>query len=360
MRVSFFAVKTTSLLLGFLSVPLMSLMGISSVLAQDRVFIDPLFSSNKVISNDVYRPAAPRVGGTTSTLLYDLYRPVELSGGAALPETLPGMLLVHGGGFVQGSKTNSGIVQMAEFFSERGYVVASINYRLINTGNPLLDPAVESGPFPVFPPLDPDEYADWANNPFNFGARSASAANAAHNDTSIFANQFFQDSPELGVDMERIVLGGSSAGAITSLMSGYGDHFNGPNHEFGSVISLAGGLFGLEGLVGADDPALWFQHGTNDTTVPYSNAEALLQRAIDVGLPHSLRTHDKEHSIWEPYFNNQTAQGLTFAEDSAVFLYDQMDLSELSAIPEPLNSGCLGLLALGYLACRRQSKKNVQ
>ncbi len=330
---------------------------VSNGRAQDRIFIDPLFGSDQVVVNDVYRPDAPRVGGTTSELHYDLYRPAQLSGGPILPETLPGMLLVHGGGFVQGSKTNGGIVQMAEFFSERGYVVAAINYRMLNSGNPLLDPAVESGPFPVNPPLDPGDYSNWANNPFNYGARIANAANAAHNDTSIFANQFFLDSPELGVDVDRIALAGSSAGAIISLMAGYGDHANGPNYDFGTIISLAGALYGLEDLVEADDPALWFQHGTNDTTVPYSNAEALLQRAIEVGLTHSLHTHESGHSIWEPYFNFQTADGLTFAEDSTLFLYDQMELSELTVIPEPVTAGWFGLLVLGHLACRRRRKQ---
>ena len=180
--------------------------------SQDQIFIDPLYGTDKVVINDIYRPGAQRVGGTTVNLRYDLYRPATLSGGPVLPKTLPGMVLVHGGGFVQGSKTNSGIVQMAEYFSQRGYAVASINYRLINNGNPLLDPAVEAGPFPVFPPTDPNDYNNWANNPFNYGARIANAANAAHNDTSYFANQFFEDAEELGIDMDRIALAGSSAG----------------------------------------------------------------------------------------------------------------------------------------------------
>ncbi|MCH2183433.1 MAG: alpha/beta hydrolase [Mariniblastus sp.] len=329
-------------------------MSVSDGWSQDRIFIDPLYGTDKVVVNDIYRPGAPLVGGSTVNLRYDLYRPAALSGGPILPETLPGMLLVHGGGFVQGSKTNSGIVQMAEYFSQRGYVVASINYRLINLGNPLLDPAVEAGPFPVFPPTDPGQYNDWANNPFNYGARIASAANAAHNDTSIFANQFFQDATELGIDVDRVALAGSSAGAITSLLAGYGDHANGPQYDFGTVISLAGALYGLEDLVEADDPALWFQHGTNDTTVPYSNAEALLERAVEVGLTHTLHTHESGHSIFEPFFNFQTAAGLTFAEDSTLFLYDQMDLSELAVIPEPTSGSALALLILSGLAVRRR------
>ncbi|MCH2177483.1 MAG: alpha/beta hydrolase [Mariniblastus sp.] len=337
-------------LLGCLVIPVL----VSEGWSQDQIFIDPLYGTDKVVVNDIYRPGARRVGGTTVNLRYDLYRPATLSGGPILPETLPGMVLVHGGGFVQGSKTNSGIVQMAEYFSQRGYVVASINYRLINTGNPLLDPAVEAGPFPVFPPTDPNDYNNWANNPFNYGARIANGANAAHNDTSYFANQFFGDAIELGIDMDRVALAGSSAGAITSLMAGYGDHANGPQNDFGTVISLAGALYGLEYLVDADDPALWFQHGTNDTTVPYSNAERLLGRALDVGLTHTLHTHQSGHSIFEPFFNSRTDAGLTFAEDSTRFLYNQMNLAELASVPEPSCVSVLGALALPAFLLRRR------
>ncbi len=150
-------------------------------------------------------------------------------------------------------------------------------------------------------------------------------------------------------------MAGSSAGAITSLMAGYGDHANGPQNDFGTVISLAGALYGLEYLVDADDPALWFQHGTNDTTVPYSNAQRLLARAIDVGLTHSLHTHESGHSIFEPFFNFRTDAGLTFAEDSTLFLDDQRTLAELAAVPEPSSITLLGVLALpGWVLRRRR------
>ena len=105
---NFYLIGRGSLLLGCATV----LLSVSDGWSQDRIFIDPLYGTDKVVVNDIYRPGAPLVGGSTVNLRYDLYRPAALSGGPILPETLPGMLLVHGGGFVQGSKTNSGIVQM--------------------------------------------------------------------------------------------------------------------------------------------------------------------------------------------------------------------------------------------------------
>ena len=46
----------------------------------------------------------------------------------------PGILIIHGGGFVGGSKTSGDIVAFAKYFASQGYVVFSIDYRFINNG----------------------------------------------------------------------------------------------------------------------------------------------------------------------------------------------------------------------------------
>ena len=92
-----------SYLVGFLVIPVL----VSQGWSQDQIFIDPLYGTDKVVVNDIYRPGARRVGGTTVNLRYDLYRPATLSGVPILPETLPGMVLVHGGGFLAAAQATA-------------------------------------------------------------------------------------------------------------------------------------------------------------------------------------------------------------------------------------------------------------
>ena len=301
----------------------------------EELFIEPTFEPANTESDQVYQSDALRVNGSMSELLYDVYRPEQIAGGPVVPATLPGLILIHGGGFVNGSKNNANMVQTAEYFASRGYVVSTINYRLLNSANPLLDPAVESGPFPVFPPTNPNVYVQWANNPANQQERLLSAANAAHNDASAFANFALAGDAWGNVDPNRIVIMGTSAGAITSLMAGYSDHPNGPVQDLGAVVSIAGGLYGIESIIEADDPVLWFQHGTNDPVVEFSNALAIQLRAEEVGLPYSLHTHEQGHSTTGAYFSQVTSAGLTFAEDSVRFLYSHLNLVELADALNP-------------------------
>ena len=95
---------------------------------------------------------------------------------------------------------------------------------------------------------------------------------------------------------------------------------------------MAGGMFGTESTIDADDPPLWIQHGINDTVVDYSLALAIRDQADAVGLPYDFNSHTNGHSTTPAFFNLTTDQGLTFAEDSVLFLYNQMNLSELAGI----------------------------
>ena len=65
-------------------------------------------------------------------LLLDVYRPAD----ANLPPLRPGFILIHGGGFTGGTKTNATMVALGNAYAERGYVAASINYRLVGDDPP--------------------------------------------------------------------------------------------------------------------------------------------------------------------------------------------------------------------------------
>lgn len=109
----------------------------------------------------------------------DLYYPAE-------PDSLPHPLLVliHGGAFYNGHKQAEGYPEMGRHFAERGYVVASINYRL------------------GFKPLAADvERA---------GYRALQDAHAA-------VCYLIAHAKEFGIDTTKIFAAGTSAGAITAL-----------------------------------------------------------------------------------------------------------------------------------------------
>ena len=58
-------------------------------------------------------------------LVADLYVPQAIDG------LRPALLIVHGGGFLQGTRTQDDLVTFAEYFARRGWVVLSIDYRLV-------------------------------------------------------------------------------------------------------------------------------------------------------------------------------------------------------------------------------------
>ena len=65
-------------------------------------------------------------------LQMDIYTPV-----GDVCSNRPLIILAHGGSFIGGSKTNPTMVDLCETFAKRGYVAASINYRLATHGTVL-------------------------------------------------------------------------------------------------------------------------------------------------------------------------------------------------------------------------------
>lgn len=122
---------------------------------------DLAFSHDLDLDMDIYYPKAPEIQSR---------RPL--------------LLLIHGGAFYNGDKKDIGYPEMGRHFAERGYVVASINYRL------------------GFKPLAPD--VDRA------GYRALQDAHAA-------VCYLIDNADEFGIDTTHIFAAGTSAGAITAL-----------------------------------------------------------------------------------------------------------------------------------------------
>ena len=121
----------------------------------------------------------------------DIYYPKE----PATESRRPLLVLIHGGAFYNGDKQDIGYPKMGHYFAERGYVVASINYRL------------------GFKPLAPD--VDRA------GYRALQDAHAA-------VCYLIANADEFGIDTTNIFAAGTSAGAITALNLAFMEEENRP------------------------------------------------------------------------------------------------------------------------------------
>src|SRR3954469_1091485 len=86
---------------------------------------DQVFS--EVTKNaDIVYGVAPDENGQPEKLKLDLYQPK----GDTISKR-PVVIWVHGGGFSSGDKSDDKIVDLSERFARKGYVTASINYRLL-------------------------------------------------------------------------------------------------------------------------------------------------------------------------------------------------------------------------------------
>ena len=189
----------------------------------------------------------------TCDLYMDMYEPVAIPG-----DTLyrPTILYVFGGGFITGQRDDPWVLPWFKLLNENGYRVVSVDYRLGLKGIRMR--------FDLFHLIQSAGYTKAA---VDMGVEDVFAA-----------VRYLSDHPELGVDMDHIVIAGSSAGAMISLSSELeacnrtvraeilpeGFHFAG-------VMSFAGAIMsdtGKPAYKRTPCPQLLI-HGTKDGAVTY-------------------------------------------------------------------------------------------
>lgn len=227
---------------------------------------DPVFA-NVDVQHDVSYGAAVDAAGDDVPLVLDLYQP---AGDVATQR--PVLILAHGGGFVGGDKEADSMGTLARAFAQRGYVTASINYRL----DPRVSPACFRG---------------------DVTSRCRNAALEAQHDAQAAVRWFRANSTALRVDPGRIAIGGLSAGAVAALGVAYnagdaGSSGNaGPASDVQAAVSLSG--FALDdSWMGAGDAPALLLHGTADEIVPYPEAMETRDAAQGAGLIANLVTVD--------------------------------------------------------------------
>lgn len=172
----------------------------------------------------------------------------------------PVLIYAFGGGFAMGSRSSAFQLPYYGHFTSRGFVVLAIDYRL--GVKPPKDGKVEDLPVP-----------EGFETRFDYAVRIACEDMI---DATAFA---LEHADEWGIDAGKIILSGSSAGAMTSLNAAYEvagerefssrlpEEFN-----YGGVISLAGCIYVPETApVWKRTPCpILFFHGSDDPTVPFN------------------------------------------------------------------------------------------
>ena len=98
----------------------------SSINSYSQQWVDRSYSYDSIL-NIVYGTATNFLGGT-DTLKMDVYLPKCSS--SVQNNKKPLLMWIHGGSFLEGSKNDASIQTLCKKFAQRGYITASISYRL--------------------------------------------------------------------------------------------------------------------------------------------------------------------------------------------------------------------------------------
>jgi acetyl esterase/lipase len=228
------------------AIPLLLLGGCSSVPPPSGAgplrYRDPVFDG-VTVTRDLAYGSAPGRDGAPETLRLDLYEPV-----ADAAEHRPVLVWVHGGGYSGGDKASGLGPLYGDLFARTGYVVVSINYRLLarqgcSGGTAGTSTCVEA------------------------------AAGAIH-DAQAAVRWLRANAATYRLDTTRIGIGGESAGGITA--TGVGVRADEPGDsgtpdqpsDVRAFFSISGGLPGGV-FVDAGDAPGYLISGTADSVVPY-------------------------------------------------------------------------------------------
>jgi predicted peptidase len=268
----------------------------SAMAKGDKRYRDDVFKKVSVTRDIQYGQAPPDAYGETEALKLDLFQPKK----DTLTKGRPVIIFAHGGGFTGGDKSSGPSATLAKEYARKGFVTASINYRL---NGPSTGCTGANG-------VTPECYA--------------AAIDAVH-DGQAAVRWFRVNSKDFGIDKKRIAIGGESAGAILSCGVGVleddpGSSGNaGPPSNVQAVVSISGGLPGGLFVDANSAPEILFA-STQDPVVPYQWSVDTLDKLTEFGVPGKLTTFESNvHVPFDQY-------GDVIRKQTAKFVYKQLDL----------------------------------
>lgn len=256
-------------------------------------FDQPIFQNVDISSNIVYGNAID-YQSQAMDLKMDIYQPQ----GDTMQQR-PLIIFAFGGSFIMGDKNLPDVTRLCTEFAKRGYVTASIQYRLGIT-------------------------IDFTNIVQN----ALAAATRASQDMKAAVRFFRKDKAENNlykINENKIIVGGVSAGGFAALQTAYFDkeseapilldlnglgglEGNSGNPGFSSevyaVVNLSGALGRADWIEPGDVPLVTL-HGNEDEVVPFGHgfvklggfniievdgAKPIHERAVDLGIENELYT----------------------------------------------------------------------
>jgi predicted esterase len=228
------------------------------------------------------------IGGTNADLLLDFFEP----SGDVAPER-PLIIFAFGGSFVGGTRDE--MHPLCQYFAERGYVCASIDYRLYDG--------------PLFPLPD--------------SVTMAEEVIMAVSDMKAAVRYFREDADNANmykVDTNQIFVGGISAGGIVASHVGMMDPTDNIAPYIQTLISNNGGFSGnsstntqygdqVAGVlnysgalkfahyIDASDPALFSVHDDQDGVVPYNGGDASIFGFPIIYMEGSGKMHPQAQTV---------------------------------------------------------------
>ncbi|MCF7974050.1 MAG: alpha/beta hydrolase [Phycisphaerae bacterium] len=224
-----------------------------TVQLQNR-YLEPVFSDVDCQEDILFRTTRDHTGHLVELTL-DVYRPR-----GDTFDNRPAILWIHGGGFRPGNdKRQKYIVHMATAFARRGYVCAAPDYRTRQSPR--------------------DDMRGTLKDAVEDGLASLAWMRDNHR--------------VLGVDADRIALGGGSAGGMIAVsMAALENSLAATSHRPGlfALIDLWGSPAPENRLmtIHPQFPPTVIVHGTADQTVPYAWSQTLAAELTAAGVDHLL------------------------------------------------------------------------